>query len=348
VPEVVRESARRGEPRPEGGEDRLVVLADPAIGFAPPLAAAALATVRTVPGLRAVALVDAAASAPPRLAGAALRVARAVASRAFPPPGGRCPRWRRTSLRSLARRHRVPLIVPPGRDVDDAGLRHRLAALGANLALSVGCRQVFGPALLASFDVAVNFHDGLLPDYRGLAATSWSVYRGEAHSGFAFHHMVAELDAGPVLLAGALPSGEGADPLDLLRRKADLAARRIGEVLAAMRRRDPGTPQPPGGVYFGRADRLRICEVGDPGALDWTELRRRLAAFGAVLLDLGGRRWEVTALETVDGAAGPAGGNELVFRTRDGVLARPVRFRHLPRGLYVIAERLRPVLGGAW
>ena len=48
----------------------------------------------------------------------------------------------------------------------------------ASLALMVG--QIFRGPLLDACRRPINFHDGLLPNYRGVAATGWSVYRGES------------------------------------------------------------------------------------------------------------------------------------------------------------------------
>jgi hypothetical protein len=47
------------------------------------------------------------------------------------------------------------------------------------LALSLGCLQIFKPRLIDAFEMAVNYHDGYLPFYKGLAATAWSLYHRE-------------------------------------------------------------------------------------------------------------------------------------------------------------------------
>jgi methionyl-tRNA formyltransferase len=333
---------------PPAGGGRLAVFADPSVGFALPLAAAALEHAAFHRGLEVVALVDAGRSARPRLErwsrAAGILAARLVGRldrlrgrpAAVPPPRRL---WPATTLARLARRHGVELLVPPSRDVNHPALAAELCdRLGADLALSVGCRQILRPPLLAAFDLVANVHDGLLPAHRGLAATSWSLYLGDAESGYSVHRVDAGVDTGPVLLSEALPV-DPAEGLDvLLRRKTRRLAERMGEVLDALARRSRGTPQAAGGAYRGARELAGITTVPDPSALPWDELRRRLAAFGAVRLELAGRRWEVTALRPV--AAGRR--RRLAFTTRDGIAVEPYRFRHLPRSFYRLAELVAP------
>ena len=313
------------------------MFADPAIGFAPPLAAAALEAARRVAGVTAVALVDAGAAPWSRLDPWRRAAGALLARLAGPAPGWpRSRPWPPPGLPRLARRHGVRLVVPPDRDVNRPELVAELCGhLGANLALSVGCRQVFRPPLLAAFEVAANFHDGLLPAYRGLGATAWSLYHDAAVSGYSFHRMEAGIDTGPVLLDEALPVADGAGALAMLRAKTARAAGRMDEVLGCLIERRPGRTQAGGGAYYGERERREVTAVAEPGSLAWDELRRRLHAFGLLRLELAGRSWEVSALRPVAGRPG-----RLAFTTRDGVVVEPYRFRHLPRPLFEVAELL--------
>jgi methionyl-tRNA formyltransferase len=315
---------------------RLALFADPGIGFAPPLVAAALAA--ATPGVTVAAVVDTARVSRVRPGTLARRTAALAVESLF--GDGVCSRPRRRvaapfDLARTARRHGVPLVVPPGRDLSHPRLAERLVGeLGVTAALSLGCLQLFRRPLLDRLATAVNFHDGLLPDYRGLSATSWSVYRGEAASGFAFHHISERIDEGDVLVQEALPVDPGASVHALLVAKTRRAAARLGEVLAAIAEGRPGSSQGRGGSYFGSRERDAVVRVGDPGSIEWADLERRVHAFGRVFLDLAGRTWEVTAVRRVVGRGGP-----LAFTSRDGVRGEPVRFLDLPRPLYRL---LRP------
>lgn len=47
-------------------------------------------------------------------------------------------------------------------------------------AVSLVSLQTLSPALLGGFEQVVNHPDGLLPEYRGLAAVGWARYHGQA------------------------------------------------------------------------------------------------------------------------------------------------------------------------
>ena len=112
---------------------------------------------------------------------------------------------RRTDLPRFAARQHIPLIVPHNRDPNSAAFLDYLDRdLCPDAALSVFCMTIFRRPLLDRFDQAVNFHNGLLPEYKGLGATSFSMYAGEPETGFTFHRMTEDVDAGPILVQDAI------------------------------------------------------------------------------------------------------------------------------------------------
>jgi methionyl-tRNA formyltransferase len=246
------------------------------------------------------------------------------------------------SLSRIARRHRVPLVAPPGGDVNHPRFVRRLAGeLGATLALSVGCLPIFRAPLLSAFAMGVNYHDGAVPAYRGLSATAWSLYRGERESGFTFHVMIERVDAGYVLVEGTVPILPGQTGADLQRAKTIAAAASMPEVLARMAARDPGRPQASGGEYFGLRRRQALTRIVDPSQVTWDELQARLRAFGRLRLTLGARQWDVTDVRLLDGGERAA----LSFVTHDGIRAAPLRFMDLPRWLYLATRPFAALIG---
>jgi methionyl-tRNA formyltransferase len=51
---------------------------------------------------------------------------------------------------------------------------------------------------------AINFHDGPLPRYSGLNATSWAIAHGERTHGVTWHEMTATADAGRIFAQQAV------------------------------------------------------------------------------------------------------------------------------------------------
>lgn len=70
--------------------------------------------------------------------------------------------------------------------------------------------SIYNPKLLTTTvltqakKLAVNYHNALLPKYRGSNATAWSILNGEKKHGITWHIIQAGLDKGPVLFQGSL------------------------------------------------------------------------------------------------------------------------------------------------
>lgn len=324
--------------------ERLAIFGDRNVGFSGRLLEAFLGELRDRQDLELVAVFDTARrTAPGRLWRQAVGGLRSAARFTFNPE------WRHPRsggyrvFDAVARRNGVRLVVPPERNIKHP---HFVAMLREKyrptLALSLGCLQIFGSELLASFAMAVNFHDGYLPSYRGLRATAWSLYNREEYSGYAWHVIEKGIDTGPVLHRGRVAVMPGEAPRSVLSRKLALAARDVGRILDLMIERAPGAPQLEPGPYYSRQDRLSLCRLANPGALSADEILHRLYAFEVLEMELGGELYEVTALRE----GSPF--TRLSFTTSDGTVFTPRRCMFLPVWLYRIYRELkaRGALGG--
>jgi hypothetical protein len=317
-----------------GGALRLLVLADPRAIASTRIVPAVLRAGRDRPDVEVVGLVDTASDAH-GLAWTARTLAARMVSLAFNRAGPRTAVEHRPLLpdyRPLARRHRIPLLAPRGAGVNDPNLVERIGEeLRPDATLSVMVPQIFRAPLLAASRATVNYHDGLLPDYRGVDATAWSLYRGDARSGFVFHHVSPGLDEGPIVVHDSVPIPAAAGTVDVVRAKARLAATHVDGLIDRLLRGDGGRPQVGRARMHRRTDTIALQTVDDPASLTWAELQRRLRAFELLELTLAGLTWEVTGLRRVDGHARHP---ELAFTTADGVAAEPSRCAHLPVWAY--------------
>ena len=224
----------------------------------------------------------------------------------------------------VARDNGLPVVTPIGRDLNAPSFHDELRRRWRpDAALSLGCLQVFRSELLGLFSTAINFHNGLLPDYRGLNATPWSLYNREPDTGYSFHHMTAGIDEGPVVADGAMAVTDGANPRAVDLAKCLAAAGDARRLLDAIAARAPGRTHM-GGNYYSRRDRKRICRIVEPRRLTSAEIQHRLACFGLLEIRLRDRWWEVTQLSE---RGTPS------FATADGVLGVR-RAMFLPPPLY--------------
>ena len=175
-----------------------------------------------------------------------------------------------------------------------AGLR-AIAAVDAALAIeeeapdalfSVANEFVLPAEVLTGVRIAVNFHDGPLPEYAGLGVTSWALIHGEAEHGITWHVMTEHVDQGDVLLARRFPITSDDTAFALNARCYESAIETFPAVLERVCRALQGEPSTTIGAgtptrFFGRYQRPLVAV--DP-ALAADVLDRGVRA-----LDLGGR-----------------------------------------------------------
>ena len=111
----------------------------------------------------------------------------------------------------------VPLYAldhPDTKRLDELVPAHR-----ADLLLALSWRTILSPAVLSSVKTAINIHRGALPAYAGALPVQRAIEAGERRIAITAHHMVEEVDAGPIVGTVWLD----VDPLPIGRAAADYA-----------------------------------------------------------------------------------------------------------------------------
>jgi hypothetical protein len=131
------------------------------------------------------------------------------------------------------------------RGVEVAGVRRLgdpepVRHLAPDLLVLMGADLVPAPVLDVPTLGTINAHYGLLPAYRGMNVTEWSVLRGDP-VGVTIHLVDAGVDTGAILLQEEIPIAAGDTFASLRRKHRDVAARLL--VRAALELRD-GTARP--------------------------------------------------------------------------------------------------------
>lgn len=240
----------------------------------------------------------------------------------------------------LARKYRFELIVPPRGNINDpAFIAHLRDKIRPTIALSFYCLTKFSPDLLATFKYAVNYHNSFLPKYRGRNATSWSLYQGESCSGFTFHYMTAEWDAGHILAQENLPVKSDDNLYDLEMEKATKAVDYIPQILQMVSEGANGQPQKGAESYHSWKNCQAMSAIADPSSLSKMELMKRLKSFEKLEIQFSGRWYEVTGIREV--RKGPENKEKFTFITSDGFLMKAVHFLYLPSWLYWMYRHIK-------
>lgn len=217
-------------------------------------------------------------------------------------------------------------LTPPGRRLDAPGLVTRLQQLGVGAMLVAGCNQILRQPLIEAVGRVANFHNSLLPHYRGVGAVTWLFLNRETVGGYTFHTIESEdIDAGRPLVQETLAIESGDDPQAFTDRLLAAAGRRMPEVLRALAVAEawpPATAAFAGGSYFGKKQMAAVRRV-EP-QLTVADAVHRAHVLGSLDLFVGGRRLVLSGI-SVDGersSAAPlarrARGRAIALRLRDG------------------------------
>ncbi len=159
----------------------------------------------------------------------------------------------------LDQRHTVFGIITEDREVrrwaeskdlpasrPDKELAARLRARPYDYLFSIGNLKILGDDVLATpRKTAINFHDGPLPKYAGLNATTWALIAGEDTHGITWHEMTAKVDQGEILQQERFEIAAQDTSFTLNAKCYEAAIRSFQQLVADIERgRLQGRPQP--------------------------------------------------------------------------------------------------------
>lgn len=190
-------------------------------------------------------------------------------------PAGRGKKLHQSLVKTFALENSLTIHQPHKIRNDEA--KQLFASHNADVAVVVAYGKILPPEFLhAPKHGCINVHFSLLPKYRGAAPVNWAIANGEAQTGVTTMQIVAELDAGPILLQKATKIGERETAPELMSRLADMGAELISESLASL---DDIEPKP---QINSEASFAPILKRED-GLIDWSldafAIERRVRGF---------------------------------------------------------------------
>ena len=100
------------------------------------------------------------------------------------------------------------------------------------LVVSASNRYLFPAEVLANKNlVVVNYHGALLPKHPGRNAEAWAIFSQDAEGGITWHRVVADVDAGDILIQKSVPITDKTTSFTLLREYAKLAQLGFAEIV---------------------------------------------------------------------------------------------------------------------
>ncbi|MGH2921564.1 MAG: methionyl-tRNA formyltransferase [Gaiellaceae bacterium] len=179
------------------------------------------------------------------------------------------------TVASVAEKLDVPIL--PSTSVRDPGFGTWMQAEGIDLLLNVHSLYLIHRDLVAAPRIgSFNLHPGPLPEYAGLNAPSWAIYRGERRHAVTVHWMEAGIDTGAIAYEASFEIGDDDTGLSVSARCVREGLPLFERLLeAAERGRDaiPATPQDLARRrYFG-------ADVPNGGRIVWSRPAREVVDF---------------------------------------------------------------------
>ncbi len=113
--------------------------------------------------------------------------------------------------------------------------REQASSLAPDLSVVVAYGHILKPEILALPPFgSINVHASLLPELRGAGPVNWAILRGHKTTGVTIIRMVAEMDAGPILLQTPEGIGPTETATELGTRLSEVGAGALIEALALM------------------------------------------------------------------------------------------------------------------
>lgn len=233
-------------------------------------------------------------------------------------------------LESVAEQTGSPYLLAP--TLKNAELLARIRELQPAYIFSADNLRIFSPELLKLATVAcINFHNGPLPDYRGVNIPTWVIWNGETEHSVTWHIMLEEVDAGGAMLRRAFALDERETAFSLSMKCIQAGIDSVPTLIEMLPDLDTShiTPPASAGRYFARSS------LPNDGILDsaWsaTELDRLFRAMhyrtipnyaGTARLAHGGKLLDIKTLKLIDASGGKPQlrDNQLLLERFDGMV----------------------------
>ena len=171
------------------------------------------------------------------------------------------------SVAGVAGRYNIP-VYRPALVNDPEFIEHLRQNIKPDLIVSVAASQIFHDSLLAVPRLGcVNIHSALLPQYRGMLPSFWTLLNGETEGGVTVHYMSAGIDDGPIIAQRRFPIEDNDTVDSVIRRSKAVGAELLADVLGKLKqgkiRTSPNNPEE--GTYYSfptRQDVRRLNALG--------------------------------------------------------------------------------------
>jgi len=148
------------------------------------------------------------------------------------------------SVKAIAKKYNIP--VTTNSDVNSDSFRKHLKDKKVDFIVSISGTQFYGKKLRDQIPLGiVNCHGALLPKYRGLMPSFWTLANGEKFGGVSVHYVNEKIDDGPIIVQKKYSIIPNESLENLMLRSKKIAADAIIECVRLVENGNPKTiPNP--------------------------------------------------------------------------------------------------------
>jgi folate-dependent phosphoribosylglycinamide formyltransferase PurN len=161
-------------------------------------------------------------------------------------------------------------------------------------AFSFCCNQIFKKRLISAFSKVINYHSSILPKYKGLNSTLWSIFYNEKYTGFSYHYIDSKIDNGNIIFQKKFMINYNHSYKRIEIFKTLLAKNSMQKVLSLILLNFSGTKQKSEGNYYGKNDIKKLITFRE--IININKIKKIINIWGNIIFIKKNKKYFVTKI----------------------------------------------------
>jgi len=161
-------------------------------------------------------------------------------------------------------------------------------------AFSFCCNQIFKNELISSFRKVINYHSSILPKYKGLNSTLWSIFCKEKYTGFSYHYINNKIDNGNIVYQEKFKINYNYSYKKIEIFKTLLAKKSLQKVISLVSKNFIGIKQKKRGSYFGNKEIKKLITFRKIKNID--KIQKIIDIWGGIIFIKNNKKYYITKI----------------------------------------------------
>ena len=163
-------------------------------------------------------------------------------------------------------------------------------------AFSICCNRIFKRKLIKSFNKIINYHSSILPKYKGLNSTLWSIFFKEKYTGFTYHYIDSKIDNGNIIFQDQFKIHYNYSYKKIEIIKTQLAKQSLQKVLTLLIKKFDGFKQKKNSSYYGKNEIKKLITYRKIQNI--SRIKRIINIWGGIVLIRDNKKYFITKISS--------------------------------------------------